>query len=264
MSNAATALNEDYDPNEEITRLRLELDDVRALHEQTRKRKTSILAMAVHDLRTPLAIIQGYAQLLEADLTADADPSSREYLSNILAYSEALAKMVDNLLALDQLERGELRLSSSRVNLNDLMENAIAQVEGLCGVKSLNIHYYPPIAPAWVLADEDQMYRILYNLLSHAIKYAPPAAQLTIDVEGDAAAYRLHIHDPNRYLPPDVLARLFNFAEVGKDGLAALRGMDMGLILTRQIAEQHGGRVEARSKKNNGLTMTLHLPAHKD
>ncbi len=264
MSNAATSLFENYDPDEEIARLRLELDAMRSLHEQTQKRKTSILAMAVHDLRTPLAIVQGYAQLLEADLMADADSSNREYLTNILAYAEALGKMVDNLLALDQIERGELRLSRSKVNLNDLVENAIAQVEGLLGVKNLAIRYSPPIAPSWVSADEDQMYRIFYNLLSHAIKYAPPAAQLTINVERNANAHRLHIHDPNRYLPPDVLARLFDFAEVSKDGPAALRGMDMGLILTRLIAELHSGRVEARSKKDHGLTLTLHLPAFEE
>lgn len=243
---------------DELRRLRRELAQVSLQLDLLQQRKTSLLAMAAHDLRTPLAIIQGYSQLLADDLLPDASPTVREYVVNILAHAESLGNMIENLMSLDQLERNQLHLSVDCVELCEVADQAMDQVEGLLLVKELKLE--SDSTPVCVTADEGQIRRILYNLLSHAAKYARPASTLYIKVTGDGEFGRISLTDSNRFLSEDTLARLFELVDVNTSGHTALRGMDIGLVLARQIIEQHGGRVTATSTPQSGTTLSLYLP----
>lgn len=244
----------------ELQRLRLELDRSLELLERQQRRKASLLAMAAHDLRTPLAIIQGYAQLLAAEPAARLATTS-EYIDNIIAHADSLGKMIENLITLDQLERGETRLTFARNDLNELVGDAIAQVEGLTKLKELSVHYQPSPLPIWVDADAEQTGRALYNLLSHAIKYARPGSELWVEVGRFRQFGRVTLRDPQRRLGADMIARLFHVAEINHDGPTSLRGMDMGLVLARRVADAHGGTVGATSEPERGTTLSLSLPA---
>ena len=246
---------------QEVRRLQRDLARATQQIEQLQRRKTSLLAMAVHDLRTPLAIIQGYSQLLAADLSAATDTTALEYLTNIVAYSESLDHMIDNLVALDQMERGELHISVKPFDLSEVVGQSIAQVEGLALVKSLTMQFPAQSEAARVTADEEQIARVLYSLLSHAIKYARPGGALHVEIERDGDFVRVFLGDSQRSLDPDLLARLFDLVEVGRNGIASFRGMDMGLVLARYIAEAHGGRLVASCEPDKGVVFTLFLPA---
>lgn len=250
--------------NNEVRRLRQELAQAKAQLERLQRRKSSLLAMAAHDLRTPLAIIHGYSQLLAADLTSEADATIREYVNNIVAHSDSLENMVENLVALDQLEHGELRLSITQCDLNELTDHALAQVEGLTKLKNLDIVYHAGVSSLWIDADENQIGRVLYNLLSHANKYARPGSTLSIDITREGAFGRVQLGDSQRYLDAEILSRLFDLAEINRDTVAPLRGMDMGLVLARQVAEEHGGYVEASCEAGQGMKIRLYLPAAGD
>lgn len=247
--------------NGEIRRLRHKVVELEALVARFQHQQSSLLAMAVHDLRTPLTIIQGYAQLLSIELMPTRDTAIDEYTTNILAHAESLGNMIENLVALDQVERGQLRLSPVPCDLNVLVDNALAQVEGLLKVKNLQISLDPAPATTWINGDEHQIRRGLYNLLSHTAKYARPDSQLRVDVGRDGPFCCVRLLDPHRTLPADVLLKLFDVAEVQPSGAASLHGMDLGLILVRHVAEQHGGRVSASCSPGHGLTLALYLPA---
>jgi len=96
--------------SDEVRRLRRELARANAKLERLQERKSSMLAMAAHDLRTPIAVIQGYAQLLELSLSAEADPTIREYLTTIVAHAASLRNGVENLVVLDAMDRGEVKI----------------------------------------------------------------------------------------------------------------------------------------------------------
>jgi signal transduction histidine kinase len=244
----------------ELRRLRQELEQAQARLARMERRKSSLLAMAVHDLRTPLAIIQGYSQLLAADLSPDANAGAREYIANIVAHADSLEAMIENLVLFDQVERGELRISCDQCDLIDLVDQATAQVEGLMSVKNLAIRRRVSPNPVRVAADERQIGRVLYNLLSHAAKYARPESELTVEIEARDGFGRLSLRDPHLVMSHDALARLFDLVENGaKDG-TALRGVDMGLVVARYIVEAHGGRLEASCKPHLGATLLLYLP----
>lgn len=227
------------------------------------RRKSSVMAMAVHDLRTPLAIIQGYSQLLAAELPADND-ATREYIASILTHAESLGKMVDNLMALDLLESGRFRLVTRPGDLNERTGEAIAQVEGLTDLKDITVSYRPHPSPVRVEIDEAQIGRILYNLLSHTTKYARPGSQLQIDVSRQGEFGRVSLLDPNRTLKRDILARLFDLADIDSASPTSLQGTDIGLVLARLIAEKHHGYVEAVGGTGKGVILALYLPTTGD
>lgn len=261
MSDAAGAPDDDMEVNGEIRRLRRKVVEMEALLEQFQRQQSSLLAMAVHDLRTPLTIIQGYAQLLSIELRAARDPTIDEYTNNILVHAESLGNMIENLVALDQIERRQLRLSLVECDLNVLIDNVLAQVEGLLKIKNLQIGFDPAPAAAWINGDEQQIRRGLYNLLSHTAKYAHPDSRLRVDLERDGPLYCIRFLDPQRTLPADVLPHLFEVPDVQQRGTVSLHGLDLGLILVRYIAEQHGGRVSASCSPGRGMALALYLPA---
>lgn len=260
MSDTTPPSGNSDQPESEPERLRHELAQARAEIDELKKRKSSLLAMAVHDLRTPLSIIQGFAQLLAAELEPDAGPAVDEYIANILAHSSSLENMIENLVALDHFERGDKSLTIECGDLNLLAEETIAQLEGLAGIKALTIAFHP--APTAAPADIDLgwMRRALYNLLSHVIKYARPGGRVAVDVARDGEFYRLRFHDPDRQLSPNMLTRLFDLVDVRQGENSAMKGMDMGLVIARYIAEQHYGQVGATAKKGHGMTLDLFIP----
>ena len=111
-----------------------------------------------------------------------------------------------------------------------------------------------------ISADAAHIGRVLYNLLSHAIKYALPAAALSLVTRQTEGFAWLELRDRQRSLLPDLLARLFEPAESNQNNPASLRGMDMGLVLVRQVAEAHGGSAGANYEPDRGVTLTLRLP----
>ncbi len=246
--------------SEELLRARRELAQVTAQLHRLQQRRSSLLAMAAHDLRTPLAIIQGYSQLLAASLSADTDAATREYLTTIVGHSAGLANTIENLVALDQMERGEMTISTIRCDLTELVLSALAQVEGLATVKGLVIHCETPPDPIWIYADEDQVGRVLYSLFSHGEKYARPGGDLRVEVTVYGGFGRVTLADPRRLLAAETAARLFDLVEIGHDGRGALAGTDMGLVVARHVAEAHGGGVEAVSSPEKGTVFTLYLP----
>jgi signal transduction histidine kinase len=168
--------------------------------------------------------------------------------------------MIENLALFDQAERGELRVTCDQCDFGELVDQTIAQVEGLTALKNLTIRSRISADPVRVAADEKQIGRVLYNLLSHATKYAQPESELAVEVAGEDGFGWLSLRDPHRFLNDNVLARLFDIVENGaKDG-AALWGTDMGLVVARHIVEAHGGRLEASCKPGLGTAFLLYLP----
>ncbi len=246
--------------SEELRRARRELERVKARLERLQQRKSSLLAMAAHDLRTPVAIIQGYSELLAGTLTAESDPAIREYLTTIVAHATVLRHGIENLVALDQMERGEVQLTAVRCDLNELVAQALAQVEGLIAVKGLAVNVTAPPEPIWIVADEEQIGRALYSLFGHAEKYARENGSLLFAVAAVDGLGQVTVRDPNRMLSEQMVGRAFDLVEIGRDGRAALRGTDLGLVVARRVAEAHGGRAAVESDAGQGTTFALYLP----
>jgi signal transduction histidine kinase len=209
-----------------------------------------LLAMASHDLRTPLTIIQGYGQLLEGNLSADADPLLREAAVTIVAYAKSFQYLIQNLTALEQSERGELRLSPTRRDLNELAGAALAEIDGLLTIKGVSLDCHLAPSAVWIEADPDHIARALYSLLAHAEKSARPGGKLRLEVVGADDFGRVLLSDPDRILSPERIGRLFELEQHA----------DLGLIAARSIVEAHGGRLVAHGEPGEGVSFGLYLP----
>ena len=104
-------------------------------------------------------------------------------------------------------------------------------------VKSIDATVVASPEPVWVMADEEQVGRALYSLFGHAEKYARENGQLLFTVAVDAGVGLVTVRDPNRVLPEQMVSRAFELVEIGRDGRAALRGTDLGLVVARRVAE---------------------------
>lgn len=209
-----------------------------------------LLGLAAHDLRTPLAIIQGYGGLLEGGLPPDADPLMREAVATIVAYAKSFQYLIENLTALEQSGREELRLSPMRRDLNELAGAALDEIGGLLAIKGLTVDRHLSPSAVWVEVDEKYVARALYALLAHAEKSARPGGALRVEVAGEGEFGRVSLSDPARPMPREGLDKLFRWE----------RHADVGLIAARAIVEAHGGRLTAHSAPGEDVTFTLYLP----
>ena len=127
-------------------------------------------------------------------------------------------------------------------------------------VKSIDVSIDAPSEPVWVMADEEQVGRALYSLFGHAEKYARENGRLLFTVAVVEGMGLVTVRDLNRVLPEQLVNRAFDLVEVGRDGRAALRGTDLGLVVARRVAEAHGGRATVQSAAGPGTTFALYLP----
>ncbi len=220
--------------------------------------EAKLLTLASHDLRTPLAIIQGYGQLLEGGLAPEADPLTRESVTTILAYAKSLQYLIESLVALEQIGRGALRVSAARLDLNKLAETALAEIGGLLTIKGVSVARHLSSTPIWVGADENHVVRALYSLLAHAEKAAQPDGELRLEVAGNGDFGWVWLTDPARSLTAESATHLFDLEEV--TDRATRRDIDLGLLAARYVAEAHGGNLTARSASGEGLVLALYLP----
>lgn len=212
-----------------------------------------------HELRTPLGIIRGYSELLEDGELGNLQPEQRQPISIIARRSRMLTKLVDDIIAVLELEtRGVKR---EAVNLAQLASQTVGdlQVAARRANLSLTIETAQDLLP--VSGDPIALRRALDNLLSNALKFTPAGGKVNVRAWQDVDSVKLQVADTGVGIPQDQLGRIFDrFYQV--DGSAKRRygGVGLGLSLVKQIVEAHGGQVTVESQVGVGTTFTIRLP----
>ncbi|WP_265562928.1 PAS-domain containing protein [Sphingomicrobium arenosum] len=222
--------------------------------------KTDFVANMSYELRTPLTSIGGFAQMLAAGYAGDLSESAKEYLDAILLSVERLSRMVDRVLDLTRTEGGALQIERERVDLAGLAstvgENALPRAKEQGQKLDIVIGEDTGI----VSGDARRLREAIENILQNAVNYAGQGAEITLECSGDDEAARVTVTDNGEGIDPDEQPRVFDRfhrSEPGERGEAAL---GLGLPLTRQFIEAHGGRVELFSKPGEGTAVTLVIP----
>jgi signal transduction histidine kinase len=223
--------------------------------------KTEFVSVVSHELRTPLTAIRGSLQLLLADPDAVADPENRSLLQAALNSCERLVRIVSDILDISKIEAGRLILHPRRLSLADVVQQSIDSVRQVAAQAGVTLVDEVPRGLAAVMGDADRLTQAVINLLSNAVKYAPPGTAVTVTgrEEGDFVALRVTDRGPG--IAPDDIDRLFQkFQRL--EGLAARRvsGTGLGLVITKAIVEQHGGRIRVESAVGQGSTFSIVLP----
>lgn len=242
-------------------RAALAVDNAR-LYRQTQeavRARDLFMSIASHELKTPLTPLMLAAQTLERALAGAADGVPAEKLrapaEMVGAQAARLAGLVDELLDVARLASGRLRLQPEPGDLAQLVRDAVARFREHAGVE-IHVDAAGPIPGQW---DRMRLEQILGNLLSNAVKYGA-GKPVDVEVAAEGEKVRLAVRDRGIGIAPQDLPRIFQQFERAVSERAYGGGLGLGLFITRQIVEAHGGTIEVESRVGEGSTFTVRLP----
>lgn len=237
----------------------LEIHD-RSLEDGAEEAKRDYVALIAHDLRNPLTTVQGQAQALQrrSQRKGNSDSKDVESLAAIVANTQRMGAMIEDLLESSQLESGALLLRRRPIDLSRLAAEVVAQLPSVD--ERQRIRVLAPSPGPLVSADAARIERVLMNLLQNALKYSPADASVELEVRQGADEALVAVIDHGAGIPVDELPRLFQrFSRVGQ-AEAGPGGFGLGLYIARLIVEAHGGRVWAESEVGTGSKFGFALP----
>jgi two-component system phosphate regulon sensor histidine kinase PhoR len=217
--------------------------------------RRDFVANASHELKTPLAAIQGYAEMLSED-TGHADAAV------ILNHARRMSKLVEDLLALSRLEARSLDLKPRPFALGPFIGRAVQLVRPQAEAKAQTLAQETAAGPAELVTDEEALLQVLVNLLDNAVTYTPAGGRVTVltRIEPDGRA-ALAVRDTGPGIPPEHLPRLFErFYRVDKARSRELGGTGLGLAIVKHLAERLGGEAYIESRPGEGTEAGLRLP----
>lgn len=228
------------------------------------KLKRTFLSLISHKLRTPLAAVTGFADILMDEVNADTDPMWAKAVKTIRSQGGKVSELVDKLLSFTTIESPDTKINSEPFPLDEAVKDAVAGLSEKIAERAATVD--APATGLVVVGDRRLVTEALKNLLDNAIKFNPkhsPLASLRAQGTGDWAA--VTVADTGPGVPPEDLEKVFSrFHQVEKDFTGQQDGMGLGLAFVRKVAELHGGSAVLRSKLGAGATVTLTLPRRRD
>lgn len=237
------------------------------LRDVTRQRelerlKREFISIISHEIRTPLSSIRGALGLVAEGILDDDPQTAKEMLSIANNNIERLVRLVNDILALNRLESGQVNLKYQWCPAASLVQQAFSSVEALAAAHQIHLEATVP-DNLWVWADPDWLVQVLVNLVNNAIKFSPAQTTITVTAEALAseAMIQFAVTDQGRGIPADKLQTIFGrFQQVDASDSRQKGGTGLGLAICRLIVQQHGGRIWAESELGKGSTFYFTLP----
>ena len=222
-----------------------------------RRLQEQFLALASHELRTPLTPLRGYLQMLSRLFHAEEqDGRVRRYLTQAQEQLQRLQRLVDDLLDVSRLSEGKLSLRFVPVDLAPLVRDLVEAVQATGGIQ---MQVQAGEGALMVRGDTTRLEQILLNLLNNAAKYAPNGGRIDVRLHAEDGMAVLEVGD---YGPGIALAALPHIFErfYRADGSSGQQGLGVGLFITRELVQAHGGEIAVDSTPGEGATFTVRLP----
>lgn len=223
------------------------------------RRKDEFIATLSHELRNPLAPIRSAIEILRhKSSTASELETSREMIDRQVSH---MARLVDDLLDVGRISGNKVELRKEPVEIRHSITQAIETCQPLLQQSGHNLNVELPASPAFIDGDPVRITQILSNLLNNACKFTEPNGRISITAEASEADITVRVTDNGRGIPRGQLDEVFEmFAQVPADG-ADHSGLGIGLSLTKQLVELHGGSIKASSDGIGlGTTLVVQLP----
>jgi two-component system, OmpR family, sensor kinase len=219
------------------------------------------VANVSHELRTPLTSIQGFAQAI-LDGTAGAAGDQAQAARVIFEESDRLHRLVEDLLDLARLDAGQIAFRREPVAMEALVRGVAERLSLRAAEKQIQVEVDIGRLPQ-VVGDGDRLAQVFTNLLDNALQYTPPGASVRVHARSEAGEIWVSVEDSGPGIPADELPRLFErFYQVDKARpKAGGRGVGLGLAISREIVQAHGGKLTAESAPGKGSRFTVRLPA---
>jgi signal transduction histidine kinase len=223
--------------------------------------KTDFVANMSYELRTPLTSIGGFAELLGGGYAGDLSAKAKDYVGAILESVDRLSNLINDVLDLTTGDARGVALENERVDLGGLCRAAVDTAKSRATEKGQKLEAEISPSTGHVVGDARRLRESVEHVLQNAIGYSERKGRITLVAEGDKKQAVIRITDNGPGIASEDLPRVFDrFHRVNEAGFRGEAALGLGLPLTRQFIEAHGGTVELESKKGKGTTVTLMIP----
>ncbi|HPS55821.1 MAG TPA: ATP-binding protein, partial [Sedimentisphaerales bacterium] len=240
---------------------------VAVLHDITREKEVSqmkndFVSHVSHELKTPLASILAYSEMLN-DGEANDEQTRQEFYSVIQTQAKRLNRLIEDILNISRIESGLVKVEKKPISLSIAIQEQLQMIRGYAEEKDIKVISPEPIIFDQVYVDKDMISQVIVNLLSNAVKYTRSGGKITIDTQVNDAdkTVTVSITDTGVGIPAEEIEHVFDkFYRVAANNKQA-KGTGLGLNLVKQIVEKvHGGKVFVQSEKGVGSTFGFELP----
>lgn len=227
--------------------------------------KMDFVSMAAHELRTPLAAIRGFLELIAYQTGKSISADVEKYLEQALKTIGEVGSLIDNLLDVSKIERGTLAFHLEKVDLAADLKNGVEQSVQAAKEKRIEITYSGPMSDCFIVADQLAIHEVITNLLSNAIKYTLPDGRVEVHLSQEGDNYQVSVKDNGIGIPKNALPNVFTKFYRVRGGLSSgSTGTGLGLYIAKSIVEKHGGSIKVESEEGMGSIFTYVLPLYND
>ena len=228
--------------------------------------KTNFLNNMSHDIRTPMNVILGYAQLMENELNGKDIPEVLEHLEKLQQSGNLLLSIINNVLDMARIESGRMEIDENYCRIEDVWKSLFAVFDEKARKKNISLHYTMNVEHEHVLTDVTKVKEILVNILSNAIKYTPAGGSVMVYVDElpcDESGYmivRIRISDTGIGMSQDYLTKIFEaFTREKNTTKSKIAGTGLGMSIVKNYVDLLGGTIDVESELGKGSTFTVTL-----
>jgi hypothetical protein len=230
--------------------------------QRTTRLKDEFLATLSHELRTPLSAILGWTQVLLKDAPSRSADAQRRAIEVIDRNARAQVKLIDDLLDLSRITTGKLRLDLHQVSFASIVEAALDTAMPAATAKDIRLKAILGATQDVVSADSARLQQVVWNLLTNAIKFTPKGGQIQVLLQRVNSHLELSVSDTGIGIAANYLPHVFErFSQWDSSTTRSVGGLGLGLAISKQLVELHGGIIKAASKGEGlGATFSVELP----
>ena len=238
-----------------VAKKQQQVEELRKLEQFRRE----FLADVSHELKTPIFAAQGFIHtLLDGAMN---DPKVRDkFLSKAAKSLDGLDALVHDLVTLSQMENGEIKMKTTRVDLQKITEEIFEQLEKKAAIRNVKMTVIAPKKHVWVQVDPQRISQVMTNLVDNAIKYGKENGQIDVVFEEDKKEWQVLVKDNGHGIAPEHLSRIFErLYRIEKSRSKDMGGTGLGLAIVKHILNAHKSRISVMSKINQGTTFGFKL-----
>jgi len=246
----------------ELREKNVELESARVVAEKTSLTKSEFLANMSHELRTPLNSVIGFSEVLQDQMFGPINEKQQEYLGNILTSGRHLLSLINDILDLTKVESGKMELDLTSFALRETLEASLTMLREKAIKGGIDLRLVvAPEAELHIVADQRKLKQILFNLLSNAVKFTPTTGTVELSVVREGDFLQIAVADSGIGVRESDISKLFQaFTQLESVYTKGFEGTGLGLALTRQLVELHGGRVWVKSEFGKGSRFSFTMP----
>jgi signal transduction histidine kinase len=250
---------------------KIQINQIEALREEHAKTeealraKTEFVSTMSHELRTPLTSIKGAVDLLEAEKLGPLPDTAKSTLKIAQRNCARLLKLISEILDIQKLESGNFKISPQEIDLHEVILDSVLENETYSSQFGVSVQYERSDQTALIWADASRLQQVFSNVLSNAAKFSFPGGTVKVDVEHLDDAFRVHFRDEGIGLSEDDEDKVFDqFSQLDSSDTRRHDGTGLGMNISKQILEAHGGLIWYSKNEGDGTTFSVELPSSSD